>query len=133
MARNTDLLNRSASTINDNQLEKEKAIAGEDYSENMFQEGHNRTASKGEVKSGREYDRAAHTPDNYNVADQEIDGTNTDSAATGIPLDTFHSRDGTDAAGLYDETGGPLGGTEKELDDLEASGTPVDRNPHMKD
>ena len=85
------------------------------------------------MKSGPEYDRAIHTPDNYNVVDQEIDETIIGSTTTVISLDASHSRDGTDAAGLYDETGGPLGGTEQELDDLEASGTPVDRNPHMKD
>ena len=47
--------------------------------------------------------------------------------------DTSRSRDGTDASGSLDESGGFLGGTTEEVDDLETTAMPVDKIPHMKD
>lgn len=115
----------------------------EDYSRNMFAEGHNRTQTDPAAYEAPEYDHAAHvgtyegaeeiSPDR--IGDRPLldtEGNATLNPAAPTPQDTSHSRDGTDASGLYDETGGPIGGTEEEIDDLEASGTPVDRSPRAK-
>ena len=110
------------------------AIMGEDYAQNMFQEGHNRTGTDPLAHDAPEYDHAAHTGEANMVGeapDKDLESTAANPALP-TPTDTFNSRDGTDAAGLYDEEGGPLGGTEQELDALEAGGTPVDKNPRMK-
>lgn len=115
MTSDADLLKRKANTI----VEK-------DYLDNMFQEGENRTATESEIKSAPGYDQAVRTNDTESPNADVI-------TPDAVSVDTFHSRDGTDSVGIFDESDGPLGGTEKELDDLEASGTPVDRNPHMKD
>ena len=97
-----------------------------DYEQGMFASGNNRTAqpdAAGEVAS---YNRAAHT--NVEATDEIYD-----SPAIMASETTYHSRDGSDAVGTLDEDGGSLGGTEDELDSLEAGGTPVDRNPRMKE
>ena len=73
------------------------------------------------------YDRAAHTLD-ATMTDMIISAEEPERSAH-----VSRSRDGTEASGIYDEDGGPIGGTTDELDSLEAGGTPVDRNPHMKD
>ena len=92
-----------------------------DYTENMFQDGNNRTAK---VKAAKAYDEAVKVPDPDMVTAVEADAD--------MPVDIARSRDGTEASGIYDEDGGPIGGTPDELDSLEAGGTPVDKNPHMK-
>jgi hypothetical protein len=99
--------------------------AGDDYANNMFRDGRNRTERNRRAHNAPDYDTAAHT------GEAPAEFVTTD----GLPqsLTSFHSREGTDAAGKYDETGGPLGGTEAELDSLESCATPVDKNPRMKD
>lgn len=101
-------------------------IMADDYAENMFKDGNNRAERNPKVHNAPAYDRAAHTPDSDVDMDQP-------TAGIASPVNTSFSRDGTDAAGKYDETGGSLGGTEDEIDDLEATGTPVDKTPHMQD
>ena len=115
-----------------------------DYTNNMFEDGHNRTETNKKVHDAPAYDQAAHTvsPDIENPFEKESNVISLDSRrakkagvpenGTNTPRDTFRSRDGTDASGLYDEDGGSIGGTEDELDSLEAGGTPVDKNPRMK-
>ena len=94
-----------------------------DYAANMFADGNNRTERDKKVHDAPDYDQAVQ------VTDPEITNINTQSS---LPLDAAESRDGTKASGILDEDGGSLGGTEAELDSLEAGGTPVDRNPRMK-
>lgn len=91
----------------------------EDYTRNMFRDGHNRA----EHTRAPAYDRAAHR------GEAPLEAGIAESGA----VDTAYSRDGTGAAGLYDESGGPIGGTEAELDALESGATPVDRNPRMQE
>lgn len=97
-----------------------------DYTENMFKDGNNRTANDAKARKAPVYDEAAHT------MDPDISGDVIDLSAQQASDTTFHSRDGSDAAGLYDEDGGSLGGNADELDSLEAGATPVDKNPRMK-
>lgn len=128
-----------------NELKRQQQVgnAAEDYRRNMFAEGHNRTETDPVVHEAPGYDHAAHVgsfdgtgeiqPDR--IGDKPLldtEGNATLNPAAPTPQDTAHSRDGTEASGLYDEAGGPIGGTEKEIDDLEASGTPVDRSPSAK-
>ena len=113
------------------------AAMREDYTESMFQEGHNRTETDQRVHNAKDYDRAAHRGEANVIGeaandDMSLEPHEAANPAMPTPQDTFHSRDGTDASGLYDEQGGPIGGTTEELDALEASGTPVDKNPRMK-
>lgn len=96
-----------------------------DYARTMFEDGGNRAANDPRAQKAPRYNQAAHTGEAEIAADASV--------STAVSATTFHSRDGTDAAGLFDEEGGPLGGTEGELDALEAGGTPVDRNPRMQD
>lgn len=108
-------------------MNREEIDPALDYTNNMFKDGNNRAENDKKVQRAPAYDRAAH---------QEDEGVNDFTlAADAIPASTrtAESRDGTQASGIYDEEGGPLGGTEAELDALEASGTPVDRNPRMKE
>jgi len=93
-----------------------------DYTNSMFEDGNNRAAKL----KAPDYNKAAHT------VDADIAGDIVDMGAQQLSDITFHSRDGSDAAGRDDEDGGHLGGTEEELDSLEAGGTPVDKNPRMK-
>ena len=95
-----------------------------DYTANMFADGNNRAETNKKVHDAPRYNKAAHTIDPDITSELDMQ--------TSAPVGVAHSRDGTDASGVYDEDGGPLGGTPKELDALEAGGTPVDRNPHMK-
>jgi len=96
-----------------------------DYVENLFKDGHNRTETNRNAHDAPDYDHAAHTL-------RADDAGNAQKLGSGR-RDTYHSREGTDAAGSYDEDGGKLGGTEDELDELADSRKPVDRTPHMQD
>lgn len=98
-----------------------------DYTENMFKDGHNRTQAILKIHDARRYDEAVQT------SDPELEVPNVAEVVPERADSALPSRDGTEAAGAYDETGGPIGGTEAELDALEAGFTPVDRAPHMKD
>lgn len=126
MARNTAM---KKEPINSMSADPIQDIAAVDYAENMFSDGNNRTARQS-LKSTKAYDNAAHTRDaetssmygDAAVAEDMLEST----------VDTFHSRDGTDAAGRDAEDGGSLGGTTEELDDFEVSGMAVDKNPRMK-
>lgn len=120
--------------MNRETIRSRASIRGEDYASSMFEEGHNRSGTDPLVHNAPAYDRAAHTGEANMVGEPPIADLQTEAAnpALPTPADTFHSRDGTDAAGLYDEEGGPLGGTTQELDALEATATPVDKNPRMK-
>src|SRR5688572_16647500 len=109
-----------------NRTKDAEAKASADYLKNMFKNGHNRAVTDKMVRNAPYYDEAVQRPDEDLVPEQ----LRADNSS--MPLDTFSSRDSTEAAGLYDESGGPLGGTEEELDSLESGGTPVDRNPRMK-
>lgn len=110
-------------------LPRKEAIAAEDYAENMFKDGHNRAERDEKVHHAPAYDAAAHRVD----ADLDMPTDTESPLVRSTQTDTFHSREGTDAAGSYDETGGSLGGTEEEIDAMEVAGTPVDRSPRMKD
>lgn len=98
-----------------------------DYTENMFKDGHNRTHANLKIHDADRYDEAVKTPDAELSAPPEVEELQQRADSV------LHSRDGTDSSGEYDETGGPIGGTEAELDALEANFAPVDRTPHMKD
>ena len=119
---------------NPNELRKRAEIAGEDYAQEMFRDGHDRVdQDKTVIRAKKGYDEAAHSG---KVETPELDISDTlkrgNNPARPAPRDTAHSRDGTDSVGEYDENGGSPGGTEKELDDMEAAGTPVDRQMRMK-
>ena len=115
-----------------------------DYADNMFRDGNNRVARIHNVKA---YDNAAHTAEANEDAPygdasdtEQLLDSNLDTMEEQMPetllatkQDTSRSRDGTDASGSDDESGGYLGGSTKEVDALEASGAPVDKIPHMKD
>lgn len=123
-----------------------KDVPAEDYRQGMFRDGKNRANATEDYSTEVPEDRIADFSlssealrASYIASRDEDEHVSPDNRGENInparptPRDTFHSRDGTDAAGSYDEEGGPLGGSEDELDDLEAGGTPVDRNPRMKD
>jgi hypothetical protein len=119
-------------------------VSATDYTDNMFRDGNNRVAH---ITQARAYDNAAHTQEANDEAsygnageaetllDQNLDAT--DDAAPekllALKQDTSRSRDGTDASGSLDESGGFLGGETREVDSLEASAMPVDKIPHMHD
>lgn len=90
-----------------------------DYAENMFENGHNRTQTNPAANEAPDYDRAAHSGEAETPLQNE-------KSNLGAPRDTTGER--TDAAGIYDAEDGPIGGTEKELDDMESAATPVDRS-----
>jgi hypothetical protein len=102
-------------------------IAAADYATNMFKDGDNRAAFNRKVHNAPEYDRAVRT-----TGGAFTDSVDNDAAIPLPEANTLHSRDGTEASGEYDETGGPVGGTEKEIDNLETTAVPVDRTPQMK-
>lgn len=127
----------------DQKTRQQTGNAAEDYSRNMFAEGHNRAATDPAVHKAPEYDHAAHIGKHEGAEEIEPDrigdmplldteGNATLNPAAPTLQDTMRSRDGTEASGLYDETGGPVGGTEEEIDALEVGGTPVDRSPRAK-
>ena len=115
-----------------------------DYSNNMFRDGNNRVAT---IKNAHAYDDAANNADSreadtFSTTDKgaTLLDTSLDMADNTTPerllamkQDTSRSRDGTDASGSLDESGGFLGGTTEEVDDLETTAMPVDKIPHMKD
>ena len=98
-----------------------------DYAQSMFQDGHNRTETNKKAHDAPAYDKAAHTVD----PELEEQLSEVKEPSQNNPK-IYGSRDGTEASGTLDEDGGSLGGTEKEIDDLEATGAPVDRTPQMK-
>lgn len=128
------------------ELKRQRQMEGaaEDYSRNMFAEGHNRTGTDPAAQTAPEYTHAAHTGNYYEGGEEiqpdrigdmphlDTEGQPALNPAAPTPQDTSRSPAGTEASGLYDETGGPIGGTEEEIDDLEAAGTPVDRSERAK-
>ena len=119
-------------------------ISVADYADNMFRDGNNRVSH---LKNAKDYDDAAHNEEgkgdaaygNAEEAELLLD-SNVDAPDEAMPekllalkQDTSRSRDGTDASGSLDESGGFLGGETQEVDDLEASAMPVDKIPHMND
>ncbi len=100
--------------------------AAQDYAQTMFTDGNSRASRTGAAGEPGAYNRAVH-------AGGSVEGDVYDTPVLSASDTTFHSRDGSDAVGTLDEDGGSLGGTEEELDSLEAGGTPVDRNPRMKE
>lgn len=115
-----------------------------DYTNNMFRDGNNRVA---QLKNAKGYDNAAHegevkgdAPYGDGQEAETLLDSNLDALDETVPekllalkQDTSRSRDGTDASGSFDESGGFLGGATQEVDDLEASAMPVDKIPHMND
>ena len=126
MPRNSATKRKPVTTMS---IDPVQDIAAADYAQNMFSDGNNRTAQQSR-KSVKGYDEAAHTRD-VDTTSAYGDGAIAEDLLEST-VDTFHSRDGTDAAGRDDEDGGSLGGTTEELDSLEVSGVPVDKNPRMK-
>lgn len=103
----------------------QQSIAAADYAENMFRDG--KQAHTPSKRTAQGYDEAVARDDDASAIED-----NTVEMLGNTSADTLQSRDGTDAAGRDDEAGGSLGGTEEELDQLEASAVPVDKLAHMK-
>jgi hypothetical protein len=115
-----------ANPIKPTPQEIKDAISNDDYARDMFKDGKNGASHSPREGDSRAYDKVVHlgAPALLEEADNDTDVT--------MPLEAAHSRDGTESAGEYDESGGPIGGTEEEIDAMEATGAPVDRTPQMK-
>ncbi|MCC7159910.1 MAG: hypothetical protein IT281_10295 [Ignavibacteria bacterium] len=124
--------------MSNNPSQKRQTEAANDYARNMFHEGHNRSERNRKIEDATAYDKAAHTSgDLPKSLDSERDINPATQPKSGDEprtqkIQTASSRAGTEAVGEYDETGGPLGGTEEELDDMESAGTPVDKTRRMR-
>ena len=97
-----------------------------DYTKNMFKDGNNRTRNNPDVRGAdaEVYDDAVQHGD---VADFSTSFEPAEVLAM-VPNALSHESGKFNA----DEEGEPLGGTEEELDDMEAEGKPVDRTDRMK-
>ncbi len=121
-------------------LPGQAGIEADDYAENMLKDGHNRAEKDRIVREAPDYERAAKTgkretsptPDGWQATDAQVAPEELAHPALPMPTGSLSSRDGTEASGAYDETGGPMGGQEEELDEMQGATRPVDRHARMR-
>jgi hypothetical protein len=124
-------MNKNPKPQEKSQTKSVVAQSADDYARNMFKDGHNRAEHNPLVANAPDYDAAVNLVDEYtNIILQQAGYVQSDEHAHSP--NTGYSRDGTGSSGRDDEDGGHIGGTEKELDSLEISNTPVDKHSNIK-